>query len=659
MENYKNLTKIGKGAQGSCFLAEHIYEPGTKYVLKKVECGDEKEANKAFQEAMALQELKHPNICGYKEFFVTWDKEEAAMFVCIVMSYYPSGDLANLLNNSRVKRESVKELILRKWIAQMMDALVFVHRKKIIHRDLKPSNIFLTRDLSISIGDFGVSTQFGEGSNSVKTRTTVGSMNWMAPEVMERPYDERSDVWSLGCIILEACTCSFLNRDEISGVLFDIKTSPQELEETLVALSKAGYSSGLIEIIRTMLTRNFPQRPTAEELLHFPYVAKCMELLENPSNQQKLQNNSEKAKMQRRGSVMSPSSDIPKTADPKRISVWLKENPQTTKTMAALEILLNLVNKNKRFSTDVRKTVLEVLDLNHANPEITQKSLEIIQQLSLTALEESDVLCQSSSIKNILLAGRANSNSQVIQKSVLTIIHAIGADEDDALLLGQVGALQDTLTTMRMHGSKNQEIMGHACHVIWTLCVVEENAKIATMENAIVDILQALELFGRTSSHVAEHSAAAIWCLSLNENVKQSDYLVERGVSLLLDALKAFPAKTAVGKSCFMALASIAGTSDEGAVRVTDPDLSGGKGRDGLKEIKTAYDPVSRDDQVTENFSLLMAELGACIHVRAELQNGKYGFDKLINGILKKFPNNEDIQDNGISFMKSVFKRRK
>ena len=100
----------------------------------------------------------------------------------------------------------MKELILRKWIAQMMDALVFVHRKKIIHRDLKPSNIFLTRDLSISIGDFGVSTQFGEGSNSVKTRTTVGSMNWMAPEVMERPYDERSDVWSLGCIILEACT---------------------------------------------------------------------------------------------------------------------------------------------------------------------------------------------------------------------------------------------------------------------------------------------------------------------------------------------------------------------------------------------------------------------------------------------------------------------
>ena len=91
---------------------------------------------------------------------------------------------------------------------------------------------------------------------------------------------------------------------------------------------------------------------------------------------------------------------------------------------------------------------------------------------------------------------------------------------------------------------------------------------------------------------------------------------------MLLDALKAFPAKTAVGKSCFMALASIAGISDEGAVRVTDPEM--GSGRDGLKEIKSAYDPVSRDDQVTENFTLLMAELGACSHIRGELQSSKY-----------------------------------
>ena len=65
----------------------------TRYVLKKMECRDEAEANNAFKEAKALQELAHPYICGYKENFVSWDREEGAMFVCIVMEYYPLKDL--------------------------------------------------------------------------------------------------------------------------------------------------------------------------------------------------------------------------------------------------------------------------------------------------------------------------------------------------------------------------------------------------------------------------------------------------------------------------------------------------------------------------------------------------------------------------------------
>ena len=141
----------------------------------------------------------------------------------------------------------------------MLDALQYIHNKNIIHRDLKPSNIFLRSDLTLSIGDFGVATLMGLGfticfwkyhlndeqkrpeflpnlwitldDKRTKTRTTVGSVNWMAPEVfesygskksiqstfkckfffvkpimlkaIERPYDDRSDVWSFGCIVLE------------------------------------------------------------------------------------------------------------------------------------------------------------------------------------------------------------------------------------------------------------------------------------------------------------------------------------------------------------------------------------------------------------------------------------------------------------------------
>ena len=81
--------------------------------------------------------------------------------------------------------------MLKKWTAQMLDSLQYIHNKNIIHRDLKPSNIFLRSDLTLSIGDFGVATLMDD--KRTKTRTTVGSVNWMAPEVFERPYDDRLD----------------------------------------------------------------------------------------------------------------------------------------------------------------------------------------------------------------------------------------------------------------------------------------------------------------------------------------------------------------------------------------------------------------------------------------------------------------------------------
>ena len=60
---------------------------------------------------MALAELQHTYICGYKEFFVTWDKEESAMFVCIVMEYYKGGDLGQILRQKRKDKETLDELV--------------------------------------------------------------------------------------------------------------------------------------------------------------------------------------------------------------------------------------------------------------------------------------------------------------------------------------------------------------------------------------------------------------------------------------------------------------------------------------------------------------------------------------------------------------------
>ena len=66
----------------------------------------------------------------------------------------------------------------------------------------------------------------------------VGSMNWMAPEVLERPYDERSDVWSLGCIALEMATIAVFDSSQMAGKLVDIKQNVDVLEEMLEEVAK-------------------------------------------------------------------------------------------------------------------------------------------------------------------------------------------------------------------------------------------------------------------------------------------------------------------------------------------------------------------------------------------------------------------------------------
>ena len=66
-------------------------------------------------------------------------------------------------------------------------------------------------------------------------------MNWMAPEVLDHPYDERSDVWSLGCIALEMATCATYDSAQMSGRLFEIKHNVQALEDALCEVGKVRY----------------------------------------------------------------------------------------------------------------------------------------------------------------------------------------------------------------------------------------------------------------------------------------------------------------------------------------------------------------------------------------------------------------------------------
>jgi len=625
MENYKLLQKLGKGAQGSVYLVE-CYEDHNTYVLKKIECNDEHEANKAFKEAMALQELRHEFICGYKEFFVTWDKEEEAMFVCIVMDYYEMGDLAKVIKTKRAKKEKIEKMILKKWLGQMLEALVFVHKKRVIHRDLKPSNIFMTTNLNITIGDFGVSTVMGDART--RTRTTVGSMNWMAPEVMERPYDERSDVWSFGCIILELATCGFLDSQEISSILFEIKQNPQCLEDNLSLLVNEGYSPRLSQLIRDMLRRNFQQRPTAIDLLSYPYVKECLML--NPSSQL----------VEKKKQTNKPIDPMPKSKSPGDLFSYMQKHVTNAEAqIAPFKHLAAETQKNKiycsKIDTKMRRLICEIMKKNTDCLELQLNGCKILLNLIEKSPEQSKILFEKESISAVISAMKSDSTHRDLQLVSSSLIMILSAEEDAAEKIGELGGVQDILSLLRQF-KKDAEICLKCCSALWSLCVNEYNAGIVTEEKGVQDICNVIEIHSK-SPDVLETACSAIWSLSLDE--RNLNILCDVAISQISDVLKHHFKHSKVVKSSLMALATIVAIEEECAYNVLACDA-------GLKVIINCYKHHRLETEIVDSFVTLLVELTEYDNIVPELKSFEDKLKPVALEILSKYRSNPEIEPN-------------
>ena len=189
-----------------------------EYVWKELDYGkmNTKDRAQVVAEVNILRSLRpHPHIVRYCDRIV--DKASSRLF--IVMEYCRGGDLASLIRHHRRENVCMREDFVWKMLAQITSALKQCHRsssrQQILHRDLKPANILLDRDMNAKLCDFGLAHVLTISENDRKTNAipeakatgmSMGTPCYMSPErVNNCTYDERSDVWSLGCIIYELC----------------------------------------------------------------------------------------------------------------------------------------------------------------------------------------------------------------------------------------------------------------------------------------------------------------------------------------------------------------------------------------------------------------------------------------------------------------------
>ncbi|XP_039209220.1 serine/threonine-protein kinase Nek3 isoform X2 [Crotalus tigris] len=197
MENYSVLMELGEGSFGRVLLVQHK-STRQKYAMKEIRLPKSvSNIEKSWNESIILAKLNHPNIVMYANSF------EADGHLHIVMEYCDGGDLLQKIKLQKGKL--FPEDTILKWFAQMCLGINHIHEKRILHRDIKSKNVFLTQNGKIKLGDFGSAVLLK--SPMAFACSYVGTPYYVPPEIWENvPYNNKSDIWSLGCVLYELCT---------------------------------------------------------------------------------------------------------------------------------------------------------------------------------------------------------------------------------------------------------------------------------------------------------------------------------------------------------------------------------------------------------------------------------------------------------------------
>ena len=215
LSHYRIVSKIGAGGMGEVYLAQDT-KLDRKVALKILPAelaGNQDRMRRFTQEAKAAAALNHPNIAHIYEI----GESDATNF--IVMEFVDGVTL-----RKKIHQEHTDLRKLLRFLQHAAEGLAKAHAAGIVHRDLKPDNIMVTRDGHAKILDFGLAKLIerpplsGADSSEVATAvmhqhstpgTIMGTVGYMSPEQAQgktKEIDQRSDIFSFGCILFEAAT---------------------------------------------------------------------------------------------------------------------------------------------------------------------------------------------------------------------------------------------------------------------------------------------------------------------------------------------------------------------------------------------------------------------------------------------------------------------
>ncbi|KAK1373944.1 Clathrin, heavy chain [Heracleum sosnowskyi] len=248
---------IGQGSFGTVNLAVDKSD-GRVFAVKSVEKTSASSQLIALEnEIKILKSLSSPYVVNYLGDDVS--KENFAMFRNLHVEYMPGGTAADL---AEFPGADVDEGIVSAVTRRVVSALKYVHSLGIVHCDVKGRNVLVGSSKGVAkLADFGSAVELKDW------KLPRGSPLWMAPEVIRGEYQgPESDVWSLGCTVIEMVTGKPAWQDRGFDTVFQIGYS-DELPKIPAQLSQLGK-----DFLDKCLRRNCKDRWSCDQLLQHPFL---------------------------------------------------------------------------------------------------------------------------------------------------------------------------------------------------------------------------------------------------------------------------------------------------------------------------------------------------------------------------------------------------
>ena len=193
IKKYKKIRLLGKGGFARCYelFDEETHKSYAVKIIKKTSLIKSRTKQKLISEIKIHKSLHHENIVKFEHYF------EDAENVYILLELCYNQTLHELVK----RRKKLTELEAQYYVFYIVKTLQYLHNLKIIHRDLKLANIFLTENMQIKLGDFGLATQLE--FDGERKRSLCGTPNYIAPEILngKTGHSFEVDIWCIGIIL--------------------------------------------------------------------------------------------------------------------------------------------------------------------------------------------------------------------------------------------------------------------------------------------------------------------------------------------------------------------------------------------------------------------------------------------------------------------------